>query len=114
MNERDRRAFPPQAIRDDFIPKEDYLSAEFARLEEEYLWPQVWQVACREEEIPLPGNITEGPRAEQNHRGGRPGPRASKDAGASGDRRELPRTASGKVMKHELRERAKAIAQSPG
>ena len=33
------------------IPREHYISEEFVRLEAERLWPRVWQVACREEEI---------------------------------------------------------------
>lgn len=49
--------FCPDEIRDDFIPKEDYLSAEFAEWEAKYLWPRVWQLACREEEIPKPGSF---------------------------------------------------------
>jgi nitrite reductase/ring-hydroxylating ferredoxin subunit len=35
----------------DDIPIESYVSAEFARLELERMWPRVWQMACREEEI---------------------------------------------------------------
>lgn len=48
--------FPADAVRDDFIPKEDYLSKEFAELEAENLWPKVWQIACRLEEIPNKGD----------------------------------------------------------
>ena len=33
-----------------------YLSPEYVRLEKERLWPNVWQIACREEEIPNPGD----------------------------------------------------------
>lgn len=39
-----------------FVDKAHYLSQAFANAEAEYLWPRVWQVACREEEIPAPGN----------------------------------------------------------
>src|SRR3546814_16720751 len=42
--------------RDCVIDKAQYLSREFAEAEAEHLWPRVWQVACREEEIPRPGN----------------------------------------------------------
>jgi phenylpropionate dioxygenase-like ring-hydroxylating dioxygenase large terminal subunit len=42
-------------LRPDFIPPSDY-SAEFHRLEMERLWPRAWQIACREEEIPNPGD----------------------------------------------------------
>jgi len=41
------------------IPKERYISQEFADLEMERLWPRVWQVACREEEVPSPGDFVE-------------------------------------------------------
>ena len=44
------------AIRPDFVPKDAYLSAEFTRLENERLWPKVWQIACRLEEIPKVGD----------------------------------------------------------
>ncbi|NKI15983.1 Rieske 2Fe-2S domain-containing protein [Spongiibacter sp. KMU-166] len=43
-------------VREDFVPKDVYLSEKFARLEKEYLWPKVWQVVCREEEIPRVGD----------------------------------------------------------
>ncbi len=43
--------FSPDDVRDDFVPKDAYSSPEFARLEEERLWPRVWQIACRLEEI---------------------------------------------------------------
>lgn len=43
-------------VRADFVPKSDYLSASFAELEKKRLWPRVWQIACREEEIPKPGD----------------------------------------------------------
>lgn len=45
------------SVRDDYIPKDDYLSPEFARYEAEHLWPRIWQVACREEEIPNVGDF---------------------------------------------------------
>lgn len=51
-----KRSFPPEDVRDDFVPKEVYFSREFARLEEENLWPYVWQLACRLEEIPRVGD----------------------------------------------------------
>jgi len=49
--------FPPKEVRDEFIPKEDYLSKEFAQREADRLWPYVWQIACREEEIPNVGDF---------------------------------------------------------
>lgn len=39
------------------ISKENYLSPEFLRREKERLWPKVWQVACRLEEIPQIGDF---------------------------------------------------------
>ncbi len=41
---------------DDFIPKADYVSRDFARREADRLWPRTWQMACREEEIPRVGD----------------------------------------------------------
>ena len=38
----------------DRVPKERYYDAEFFALEAERLWPRVWQMACRLEEIPEP------------------------------------------------------------
>ena len=48
--------FSPDEVRDDFVPKEAYSSPEFARLEEAKLWPRVWQIACRLEEITRVGD----------------------------------------------------------
>jgi nitrite reductase/ring-hydroxylating ferredoxin subunit len=42
-----------------FVSKERYISREFYDLEMEKLWPRVWQIACREEEIPNPGDYFE-------------------------------------------------------
>lgn len=50
------RAFPPDAVRDDFVPREDYVDPAFARHEADNLWPRVWQIACRLEEIPNVGD----------------------------------------------------------
>src|SRR5437588_6705754 len=47
-------------VRDDgFVPKERYTSREFVELEMDRLWPRVWQVACREEQIPEVGDYLE-------------------------------------------------------
>lgn len=40
-----------------WVPKEVYTSREFADLEARYLWPRIWQVACREEELPDVGSF---------------------------------------------------------
>ena len=44
-------------VRDDFVPAEHYLCPDFLRLERERMWPRVWQVACREEELPEVGSF---------------------------------------------------------
>lgn len=38
------------------IPVEPYVSPEYAKAEQEKLWPRVWQVACRVEELPNVGD----------------------------------------------------------
>ncbi len=38
------------------VSKENYLSPEFLKLENKNLWPRVWQVACRAEQIPNAGD----------------------------------------------------------
>jgi len=43
-------------VREDYIPKDSYISPEFAALEKQRLWPRVWQIACRLEEIPKIGD----------------------------------------------------------
>src|SRR5262245_16101968 len=43
----------------DRAPKERYFDPEFFRLEAELLWPRVWQMACRLEEIPQPRDYVE-------------------------------------------------------
>ena len=46
-----------KAARIDYIPAEAYISPEYVQLEAERLWPRTWQMACREEEIPEPGDF---------------------------------------------------------
>ena len=48
--------FRPEDIHDDFVPNEGYTDPEFAAAEFEYLWPKVWQNACRLQEIPNVGD----------------------------------------------------------
>ncbi|MGB8389046.1 aromatic ring-hydroxylating oxygenase subunit alpha [Mycobacterium sp.] len=43
----------------DRIPKQRYYDPEFYALEAEMFWPRVWQMACRLEEIPMPGDFVE-------------------------------------------------------
>jgi phenylpropionate dioxygenase-like ring-hydroxylating dioxygenase large terminal subunit len=44
---------------DKTISKEPYLSPEWARLEAERMWPKVWQIVCRLEELPNVGDFHE-------------------------------------------------------
>ena len=39
------------------LPVERYTDAKFAEREDEKMWPNVWQFAAREEELPEPGNF---------------------------------------------------------
>ena len=41
----------------DRVPKQRYFDPEFYALENEMLWPRVWQMACRLEEIPEPNDF---------------------------------------------------------
>lgn len=43
-------------VRADYVPADHYLSREIVQLEKERLWPRVWQLACRLEEIPYVGD----------------------------------------------------------
>ena len=43
----------------DRVPKERYYDREFYELEADQLWSRVWQMACRLEEIPTPGDFVE-------------------------------------------------------
>lgn len=47
----------PAKVRSDFVPAEHYLSPEILKLEKERVWPRVWQMACREEELPNVGSF---------------------------------------------------------
>ena len=44
---------------DGFVPKERYVSQAFLDLELERLWPRVWQIACREEQVSGAGDFVE-------------------------------------------------------
>jgi len=43
----------------DRVPKQRYFDPDFYWMEAELLWPRVWQMACRLEEIPSPGDFAE-------------------------------------------------------
>jgi phenylpropionate dioxygenase-like ring-hydroxylating dioxygenase large terminal subunit len=60
QNPAELRAKIPFAMADpNYVPKQRYYSREFYDLEEEHLWPRVWQMAAREEELPNPGDFVE-------------------------------------------------------
>lgn len=50
-------AYSERAIDVPGVPRARYTSPEFAKAELERMWPRVWQVACREEQIPEPGDL---------------------------------------------------------
>ncbi|MFI5047314.1 MAG: Rieske 2Fe-2S domain-containing protein [Acidimicrobiia bacterium] len=50
----------------DRIPKQRYYDPEFFALENELFWPRVWQMACRLEEIPNPGDFAEYEMLDQS------------------------------------------------
>src|SRR5579872_416899 len=50
----------------DRIPKQRYYDPEFFALEKELFWPRVWQMACRLEEIPNPGDFAEYVNLDQS------------------------------------------------
>ena len=58
MNELSNTPAQParEQIRADWVPADRYLDPEFALLEKERLWPRIWHIACREEEIPNVGD----------------------------------------------------------
>jgi phenylpropionate dioxygenase-like ring-hydroxylating dioxygenase large terminal subunit len=60
-----RRA-PFKVTNPERIPKERYYDEEFFRLEAEHLWPRVWQMACRLEEIPEVGDWVEYRNLDQS------------------------------------------------
>ncbi len=59
--QRERKPLPvPHAMtRPDRVPVARYYAPEFYELECERLWPRVWQMACRLEEIPRAGDYVE-------------------------------------------------------
>jgi len=61
MTEHKWTALPvPHAVEiPDRIRKQRYYARDFYDLEAEMLWPRVWQMACRLEEIPDPGDFAE-------------------------------------------------------
>ncbi|MBW1884719.1 MAG: aromatic ring-hydroxylating dioxygenase subunit alpha [Deltaproteobacteria bacterium] len=56
---RDPESFPYAMTEPNSIPAARYYDREFYELECKRLWPRVWQMACRLEEIPRPGDFVE-------------------------------------------------------
>lgn len=56
MNEMKRPIIDLPEVRNDYVPVSDY-GAAATKLEKERLWPRVWQVACREEDVASPGSF---------------------------------------------------------
>ena len=52
------RRVPHEVTEWDRIPAKRYYDPEFYELENKHLWPKVWQMACRLEEIPEVGDYT--------------------------------------------------------
>ena len=50
---------PFRVTNPELIPSQRYYDEAFFELERERLWPHVWQMACRLEEIPEVGDFTE-------------------------------------------------------
>ena len=61
------RSDVPHALgRADFVPAARYYDRSFAELERQRLWPRAWQMACRLEELPSPGDYVEYTIADQS------------------------------------------------
>ncbi len=60
------RNVPHAMDRPDFVAAERYYDPAFATLENQRLWPRAWQMACRLEEIPAPGDFVEYTVADQS------------------------------------------------
>jgi len=60
------RAVPFPMTTPDGVPAERYYDPAFADLERRYLWPRAWQMACRLEELPDPGDYVEYTVSDQS------------------------------------------------
>ena len=54
---KDGASLSSQPVRADFVPVSDYISRDFLQLENERMWPRVWLMACRTEELAEPGSF---------------------------------------------------------
>src|ERR1700722_19792036 len=66
VGQRDTSDVPFRMTEDSLIPAERYTSQAFHDLEMERIWMRSWQVACREEEIPRPGDFVEYTLGNEN------------------------------------------------
>lgn len=66
MNNSNHQGASLREVRRDFINKGRYFSREFAELENQRLWPKVWQWACRQEDIPNIGDYSVYDVADQS------------------------------------------------
>jgi choline monooxygenase len=59
--------FHPLSPEQTRIPKQRYVSADFLRAEIDKVWKQAWQMACRVDDLPLPGDFMEYSIADQEY-----------------------------------------------
>ena len=98
------------------VGADHYISPEFAKLEAENLWYRVWQMACREEEIPEVGDhvvydvvglsfivVRSAPGEIKAFVKGKLAPFKYPRWVAFVD--DLPKTATGKIQRFRLRDR---------
>jgi len=55
MNVISKKARP--SVRADFVPADGYVSPEIVQLEKDKLWPRVWLIAAREQQLKQPGDF---------------------------------------------------------
>jgi phenylpropionate dioxygenase-like ring-hydroxylating dioxygenase large terminal subunit len=56
--EKDRRSDPEgDEIRPDFVPRDRYVGEEVFSREKERMWPRIWHIVCREEEVASVGDF---------------------------------------------------------
>ena len=80
------------------IPRERYVSADFAALEAERMWPFAWQVACTVDHLPEPGRLL---RVRGRHALG--ADRAGRRRRAAGLPERVPSPGDGAVHRGRLR-----------
>ena len=53
----DARPLRRPPVRLDFVPSDAYVQPRYVEIEEQKLWPRVWLLACREEELEKVGDF---------------------------------------------------------